>query len=57
MRLAATYKPNPGNPTVETIAAAKMAKLGHYTQIVHAHCTVPGVPRCDKDYFFEIWVI
>ena len=37
--LTASFKPNPGNPSVETVKAAKSVKPGTYTQFISFKCT------------------
>jgi hypothetical protein len=49
------FKPNPGNPTTETITAAQSTKIGHYSQEVNAKCT--GVPGCNFSQKGLIWII
>ena len=49
------FKPNPGDPTKETVTAAKSIKLGHYTQEITVTCT--GVPSCDYTSKGSIWII
>jgi hypothetical protein len=53
--LAGTFKPDPGNPTTETVTATKSTKLGHYYQTVTARCT--GVPSCVVHGKGAVWVI
>jgi hypothetical protein len=53
--IKAKFKPDPGNPTVETIMALKAIKLGHYTQTISITCT--GVPNCSSMSKGQIWVI
>lgn len=53
--LGGTFKPNPGNPTVETVTATKSTKLGHYSQTITARCT--GVPSCVVQGKGAVWVI
>lgn len=52
--LTAKFKPNPANPTTETVTAAKSIKTGHYTQSINASCT--GVPNCNYTSKGMIWV-
>lgn len=52
--IKAAFKPDPGNPTTETIMALKNIKPGHYTQTITATCT--GVPNCGAKDKGLIWV-
>ena len=52
--LTGKFKPNPANPTTETVTAAKSIKTGHYTQSINASCT--GVPNCNYTSKGMIWV-
>jgi len=42
--LTASFKPNPGNPTTETVTASKTIKPGNYTQAITADCSF--APHC-----------
>jgi hypothetical protein len=53
--LAGVFKPNPGNPTKETITASKKIKLGHYHQDITARCT--AFKPCVTHGKGAIWVI
>jgi hypothetical protein len=53
--LAGSFKPNPGNPTNETVTAAKSVKLGHYYQKITAKCT--AFPNCGITGKGAVWVI
>ncbi len=53
--LKGTFKPNPGNPTKETITASKTIKKGHYKQTFTAKCT--GIPSCVETGTGQVWVI
>jgi hypothetical protein len=53
--LAGTFKPDPGNPTTETVTATKSTKVGHYFQTITARCT--GVPSCVVHGKGAVWVI
>jgi|SRR5579863_9930317 hypothetical protein len=53
--LKGRFKPNPGNPTVETITAAKTIEVGHYSQEITAVCT--GVPGCGAKIKALIWIV
>lgn len=50
-----SFKPNPGNPTTETIAASKTIKVGKYSQSISAKCS--NVPNCPKGYVAAIYVL
>jgi hypothetical protein len=54
-QLKGTFKPNPGNPTTETISATKTAKVGHYTQTLTAKCSL--APSCVFHQKGQVWVI
>ncbi len=53
--LTASFEPNPGNPTTETIHAAKTLRLGKYSQSITTKCS--NVPDCPKDYLAPIYVV
>lgn len=53
--LKGTFKPDPGNPTKETISASKTIKLGHYHQIIKAKCSI--APSCVFSQRAQVWVI
>jgi hypothetical protein len=53
--LKGTFKPNPGNPTVETVTATKSTPKGHYSQTITVTCT--GVPSCVVSQRGAVWVI
>jgi len=50
-----SFKPNPGNPTTETVTASKTIKPGSYSQSLTAKCS--KVPGCPKDYNAPIDVL
>jgi hypothetical protein len=50
-----SFKPNPGNPTVETIHASSSIKLGTYLQYISAKCS--RVPSCPKGVKATIKVV
>ena len=50
-----SFSPNPGNPTTETIHAAKTLRLGQYSQSISTKCS--NVPDCPKDYLAPIYVL
>lgn len=50
-----SFKPNPGNPTTETIAASKTIKVGQYSQSISAKCS--NVPNCPKGVAAAIYVL
>lgn len=54
-RLTWSFSPNPGNPTTETIHAAKTIPLGKYSQSIDTTCS--NVPDCPKDYAAPIYVV
>jgi hypothetical protein len=54
-RLTWSFVPNPGNPTVETIRAAKTIPTGEYSQSISTKCS--NVPDCPKDYVAPIYVL
>lgn len=53
--LKGSFKPNPGNPTKETVTASKSVKKGHYHQIFTAKCT--AFPSCVEHGKGAVWVI
>ncbi len=53
--LKGSFKPDPGNPTTETVTATKSTKRGHYHQTITARCT--GVPSCVVHGKGAVWVI
>ncbi len=53
--LKGTFKPDPGNPTKETISASKTIKLGHYHQTITAKCSLSS--GCVFSQKAQIWVI
>ncbi len=53
--LKGTFKPDPGNPTTETVTATKSTPKGHYSQTITARCT--GVPSCVVHGTGAVWVI
>ena len=50
-----SFKPNPGNPTTETITASKTIKVGQYSQSISAKCS--NVPNCPKAFPAAIYVL
>lgn len=50
-----SFKPNPGNPTVETIHASSSIKLGTYLQYISSKCS--RVPQCPKGVKATIKVV
>lgn len=53
--LTASFEPNPGNPTTETVRATKTIRVGHYSQTITTKCS--NVPNCPKDYLAPIYVL
>ncbi len=53
--LGGKFKPNPGDPTTETVTAAKTIKIGHYSQTISVSCT--GVPNCNYKSNGAIWIV
>lgn len=53
--LSASFSPNPGNPTTETVRADKTMRLGKYSQSITTKCS--SVPNCPKDYLAPIYVV
>lgn len=54
-RLTWSFAPNPGNPTTETVHAARSLPPGQYSQSITATCS--KVPNCPKDYSAAIYVL
>ena len=54
-RLTWSFVPNPGNPTTETIHAAKTLPVGKYSQSISTKCS--NVPDCPKAYVAPIYVL
>jgi hypothetical protein len=53
--LKGVFKPNPGNPSTETITASRRMKVGHYRQLIVARCT--AFKGCIEKGKGLIWVI
>lgn len=53
--LAGSFKPDPGNPSVETVTATKSTKLGHYSQTIRFKCS--AFPSCAGSQKGAVWVI
>jgi hypothetical protein len=51
--LKASFKPNPGNPTTETVTASKTIKPAHYYQLLSVKCSNAS---CPKNQNFPIYV-
>jgi len=49
------FRPNPGNPSTETITASRTIKVGHYHQTITARCT--AFKGCIEKGKGLIWVI
>ncbi len=43
--LKGSFKPNPGNPTKETVTASKTIKVGHYSQLLNVKCSNASCPK------------
>jgi hypothetical protein len=46
--LKGSFKPNPGNPTKETVTASKTIKVGHYSQLLNVKCSNASCPKNQK---------
>jgi hypothetical protein len=53
--LKGSFRPDPGNPTTETVTASRKIKVGHYDQIITAKCT--AFKGCVEKGKGLIWVI
>lgn len=53
--LAGSFKPDPGNPTAETVTATKSTKIGHYSQRISFKCS--AFPSCMGSQKGAVWVI
>ncbi len=43
--LKGSFKPNPGNPTTETVTASKTIKPAHYYQLLSVKCSNASCPK------------
>jgi len=53
--LKGTFKPNPGNPTIETVTATKSTPKGHYSQTISYRCS--ALKDCKGSAKGAVWVI
>ncbi|MGA8475550.1 MAG: hypothetical protein WB681_10800 [Candidatus Cybelea sp.] len=53
--LKGSFRPDPGNPTTETITASRKIKVGHYYQTITAKCS--AFKGCVTKGKGAIWVI
>jgi hypothetical protein len=53
--LKGTFKPDPGNPTVETVTATRSTPKGHYSQTISYKCS--AFKKCKGSGKGAVWVI